>query len=82
MTDHYCECCFAPVTPLTINTTHRCDPKIKAAREKERDEANEEINNMADIQTCDMCHLVKLELGEHVCVCNKCLWETCTGTEF
>lgn len=32
------------------------------------------------IRKCDMCKLPKPELGEYVCVCNKCLWETCTDT--
>ena len=46
MTEHYCECCFAPTTPKTINTTHRCDPTIKARREKEREEAAKELEAM------------------------------------
>ena len=46
------EGCFVPVTPKSIKY-HTCDPKIIAAREKEREEANKELNEIQDMMTSD-----------------------------
>ena len=42
-----CEGCFAPVTPISIKY-HKCEAKIIAKREKERDEANKELNEIEE----------------------------------
>ncbi len=46
--NYYCECCFEPVTPVSINTTHNCDPVFRAKREREQEEYHEMISKEND----------------------------------
>ena len=46
--DWYCECCFEPANPVSINTTHKCDPVFRAKREREQEEYHEMISKEND----------------------------------
>lgn len=42
---YYCECCFGSANPVSINTTHKCDPKIKRKRDEEREEYHKTVDD-------------------------------------